>query len=134
MTDQEFFDITVQHLKKQGRKAGVAKGFVVNDEEDFTCLYRAPNGDKCAVGIHILDKQYQPEMEGLKARDIVTTDSLPQLCKVTLTLLQETQTVHDQFKVEVWPRELANLAAKYKLDNAEVLKAWPDANVAGAVL
>jgi hypothetical protein len=42
MTNQEFFDRSVAHLRKQGRKSRGA---------NLACLYRHPdNGDGCAVG------------------------------------------------------------------------------------
>jgi hypothetical protein len=51
---QEVFDIVVNHLFTQGRPAyDVAQG----------CMYRAPDGLRCAVGVLIPDDLYDPEFE-----------------------------------------------------------------------
>jgi hypothetical protein len=55
MTDQEFYNKTLDHLHKQGHRSEDAFG---------RCMYRGPNGDKCAMGIHITDEEYLPGMEG----------------------------------------------------------------------
>ena len=51
---QEVFDIVVSHLFTQGRPAydGVQG-----------CMYRAPDGLRCAVGVLIPDDLYDPEFE-----------------------------------------------------------------------
>lgn len=51
---QEVFDIVVNHLFTQGRPAydGVQG-----------CMYRAPDGLRCAVGVLIPDDLYDPEFE-----------------------------------------------------------------------
>ena len=53
MTDQELFDRVVTHLAKQGRRA-MAR---------VACLYRTPDGLKCAIGCLIPDEKYRAEME-----------------------------------------------------------------------
>ena len=52
---QEVFDIVVNHLFTQGRPS---YGGVQN------CMYRAPDGLRCAVGVLIPDNLYDPEFEG----------------------------------------------------------------------
>jgi hypothetical protein len=53
---QEMFDIIYRH-------------FVINknppsyDKETQRCMYRSPNGGKCAVGLFIPDNEYKPEMD-----------------------------------------------------------------------
>lgn len=54
MTNQETFDIVVTALRAQGRKSVDAHG---------GCMYRGPNGLKCAAGHLIPDSLYSPEME-----------------------------------------------------------------------
>jgi hypothetical protein len=53
MTRQELFDQTVRHLFTQGGPSFTTTG----------CLYRAPNGRKCAVGFWIPDDRYIPDIE-----------------------------------------------------------------------
>lgn len=56
MTKQEMFDKVAEHLLKQGGPAW-----------DNMCMYRAPNGRKCAAGCLIPDNLYRKEWEGLAA-------------------------------------------------------------------
>lgn len=62
MTLQEIFDTVVAHLRKQGRKSTT----LVNQH----CVYRAPNGDKCAIGCLIRDEDYDRSIEGLTVRAV----------------------------------------------------------------
>lgn len=54
MTAQQIFDKVTHHLYTQRRRA-------ITD--DGLCLYRAPNGDKCAIGCLISDDQYEDWMD-----------------------------------------------------------------------
>lgn len=53
MNIQEIFDTVSVHLLTQNEKS---------QESSFysSCLYRGPNGTKCAVGCLIKDEFYQP--------------------------------------------------------------------------
>jgi hypothetical protein len=66
MTDQEIFDRVVAHFIKQGHRSVTvdqhAPGGAVPD-----CMYRAPNGDMCAIGCLIKDEAYTPELETMPA-------------------------------------------------------------------
>jgi hypothetical protein len=59
---QEVFDIVVNHLFTQGRPAhdGVQG-----------CMYRAPDGLRCAVGVLIPDDLYDPEFETNSADKVI---------------------------------------------------------------
>lgn len=109
MTNQEIFDIVARHLLKQGAKS----------EDTETCLYRGPNGLKCAVGVLIPDAYYLPAMEGRgvdtfmdrfheagKASGI-THESLP--------LLRKLQACHDEVSVPYWPVHLSEIADLFGL-------------------
>ena len=52
MFAQEIFDTVVEHLRRQGHRAY---------KEEYGCLYRLENGDKCAVGCLIPDHLYDPD-------------------------------------------------------------------------
>lgn len=53
-TTQELFDRIIDHFVKQGHRA-------INSADD--CMYRAPNGDMCAIGCLISDEAYTPDLE-----------------------------------------------------------------------
>lgn len=56
---QEIFETMVKNLMKQGRKSVVGS----IDSGDETCLYRGPNGSKCAIGFLIDDLEYNESFE-----------------------------------------------------------------------
>ncbi|MGQ7794513.1 hypothetical protein ACUN0C_19080 [Faunimonas sp. B44] len=80
---QEAFDFVVRHLFKQGERA-VAEG--------GGCLYRGPDGTKCAVGCLIPDELYTPRLEGNSVFMLPqrVLDQLP-----APSLLNELQIAHD---------------------------------------
>lgn len=53
-TKQQIFDTVAKHLFTQGVRC---------DDGDHNCLYRGPNGTKCAVGALIPDAMYNKDME-----------------------------------------------------------------------
>jgi hypothetical protein len=54
-TLQEIFDKVTTHLLTQGKRS--------IDEKKHICLYRGPNGTKCAVGCLIKDEFYHAGLE-----------------------------------------------------------------------
>jgi hypothetical protein len=61
MTRQEMFDAAYRGLASQNWQQS-------RDEGEFTmCLYRGPEGRKCAAGWLIPDNLYDPKMEGHRA-------------------------------------------------------------------
>lgn len=91
MTKQEIFDTVVAHLRKQGRRAANLEG---------GCMYRAPNGDKCAVGCLIKDDEYIPCMEKNGVLRLVLKGLLPNRLKPHLELLADLQNTHDNANVD----------------------------------
>lgn len=59
---QEAFDTAMEKLLAQG---------CVSADEDGQCLYRNPNGNKCAIGHLIPDEFYDPLFEGRPAFNVV---------------------------------------------------------------
>lgn len=92
MEAQEVFDKVVTHLRTQGCQAF---------DPDNGCVYRGPNGTKCAVGCLIPDKEYTPQMEGQNVSAFVigkffdVSDNLSKLIKNHYDLLVELQRAHD---------------------------------------
>lgn len=56
------FDKMLEHLRAQGCRSV--------DEFD-SCLYRGPNGTKCAVGALIPDEKYSKDMEDISASGLL---------------------------------------------------------------
>jgi hypothetical protein len=115
MTPQEIFDTVALHLIAQGYQAEGVGG---------DCMYRAPDGSKCAVGCLITDEEYVPSMEmvAFGGRGIERQIAWPPRLLVHKRLLQELQQVHDQD--DRWRRlheELYRVALKFEL-SADVLR------------
>ncbi len=104
MTTQEAFETMVRHLRKQGKKSRNAMG---------ACLYRGPNGLRCAVGCLIPDDQYTRSIEG-KPADFAARD-VPALSDIGPALLCEMQSVHDDLAVSEWEECFEELAQVFKL-------------------
>lgn len=108
MADQELFDKVVAHLRAQNAKA--------LDQTD-ACMYRAPDGKRCAAGCLILDEHYAPDLEGKSA---IHDGVWPRLrasgvADSQTALVQALQSVHDHWSVDKWESELARVAEKYHL-------------------
>jgi hypothetical protein len=85
---QKTFNIVVNHLRKQGRKA-------MAEMPDYGgCMYRTPNGDKCAVGCLISNTDYSRTLEG-KVSDFIY-DLVPSLQMHDCGLLCSLQHAHDE--------------------------------------
>ena len=86
MKAQEIFDTVATHLFRQGHQA-------MRIIMAIRCLYRAPNGDMCAVGVLIPDKYYNKNFELLPVGSICS--QFPEWLTVHMILLIELQRVHD---------------------------------------
>lgn len=106
---QETFDIVVKHLLTQNRKCSV----------DGSCLYRGPNGDRCAAGVLIPDDRYNYDMEnhsilnwcGKLMTDCIVSQLMVELGHDVM-LVGRLQKVHDQNDPLHWETQLKKLASE----------------------
>lgn len=119
-TAQEVFDFVANHLFTQGVQAmGVQKGMTGSTP---ICLYRGPDGTKCAVGAMIPDEEYDLEMEGFSVRDlpnlqtVIVNDDI----MANIELLESLQCVHDVpanwDSDDLMKSALESVAVEYQLD------------------
>jgi hypothetical protein len=116
MTPQQIFDTVVNHLRQQGCKS---------EDEDRICLYRGPNGTKCAAGILIRDDEYDHRLEVNAFHSVVdnhledasyqVATSLIARLKPHRNLIVALQKVHDMCEVEVWESRFSAIAEVYSL-------------------
>ena len=112
MTPQEIFDTVARHLFAQGKQS----------RDPVSCLYRGPDGTKCAVGVLIPDATYDEDMEGCSIVGLLREFSLPAWMGEHVNLLQHLQSVHDvdsrwaDDKRMRW--ELSLVATAYGLDDS----------------
>jgi hypothetical protein len=88
-TAQEVYDQVKTHLLTQNQMS--LKG--------DRCMYRGPNGLKCAAGILIGDDEYSDAMEGVSWPGLIGMLHIPDTHEL---LIRELQMVHDWEEVEDW--------------------------------
>jgi hypothetical protein len=125
MPAQEVFDIVTKHLLTQKvqartmrRNVPVPEGLKPKplDPEQFRCVYRTPEGNKCAVGCLISDEEYAndgPMLEYLGGIRSVVSEAYRDLDDEdlpNLVLLSELQSVHDDHPSVDWETELRRVA------------------------
>jgi hypothetical protein len=76
MTPQEVFDKTVEFLFEQGRPA--LEEWTENDQ---ICLYRGPDGTKCAVGLWMPDDAWHASINGITLDDLIRENDLHEMPK-----------------------------------------------------
>ena len=101
MTNEEAFQISAKHLLKQGRRA-IVKG---------NCVYHAPHGAKCAIGVLIPDDEYRPEFENMWVGNIC--EKIPAIVPLDVRMLERIQLIHDESSPYEWRSELAKVAREY---------------------
>lgn len=87
LTAQEIFDTVAAHLR----------GMPQRSSKGVSCLYRGPNGLKCAVGCLITDEEYKEEMDygSSSVARLLTQGLLPERLVPHVNLLSHLQHVHD---------------------------------------
>lgn len=96
MTRKEFLDDMVAYYSTDpvGRRS-------INPSSELNstrCLYRGPNGKKCAIGRHIPDEEYDPEMEGKGVcdyEDAYGTKAPASIAHLGVPFLARVQSLHD---------------------------------------
>jgi hypothetical protein len=84
---QELYDYIVEAIVKQGRPS-------VGDND--RCLYRGPEGLKCAAGHVIPDSMYSENMENNSILSVFEAGSLPISLAPHRDLIQKLQNLHDK--------------------------------------
>src|SRR5687768_12272381 len=126
MDRQTIFDTVVRHLGQQGAPAV---------DEFHNCVYRAPDGKKCAVGCLIPDELYQRGMDHNRdgggsycVHGLAEDFEVPGYFRVNLELLQRLQSAHDAWALFTLDQVLGKLhliASDYNLNPAVIAEAFP---------
>lgn len=112
MDKQKVFNVVKTHLLAQNAKA---------QDADKLCVYRAPNGRKCAIGALIPDDKYEPIMEGQPLSSFRIRNALEaEYGKINdmgndLSLLSSLMDVHDGHTPDFWAATLDIIAERFKL-------------------
>ena len=100
---KEIFTRVKHHLLTQGVQSVTQSPTGVKNR----CLYRGPNGTKCAIGCLISDDQYLIGLEGKPAGRRAITMSIENSLEIdidarAIMLLARLQDLHDTTKPESW--------------------------------
>ena len=122
MNNQEIFNTVVNGLREQGCKSGYQNDNI----EEFVCLYRDKDGNKCGAGWIIADEDYTKEMEGSSFNYKTTPEVTPRVFeplvqKMGLTgenivLIGHLQHIHDKHEVGEWEEQWVLLAKNFNLE------------------
>lgn len=94
---QYIFDIVTDHLLAQNKKS-------VLDER---CLYRSPDGCKCAAGFLIPDAEYDPKFE---CNYVDSVSFFQKFDEHQISFIRKLQSIHDHYGVWEWKFKLQELA------------------------
>lgn len=106
-TEQEVFDWVVHNLRKQGTKSLREKG-------GTACMYRSPEGLKCAAGWLIADDEYDKSWDHPVSNDWSGLAHELDL-HVHDELISSLQDIHDTCAVEKWEDAWQRLANRREL-------------------
>ena len=131
MNTQEIFDKVATHLLTQNARS----------HSGGSCLYRAPNGNMCAIGCLISTGTYTAQnytdagrvvnrLEGagigsIRVRGSVEESIGRRLEDEELRLLMDLQCMHDSLDPEDWPARLKKFSDRYNLSNEAVVEYTP---------
>jgi len=100
MTEQGVFDKIASHLMKQGTKC---------IDRDGACNYRNGFGQACAAGCLLTDEEATNSNAAWRQQ-------CPEDLVFCVSMVIETQNMHDCEAEWDWPRRLVNIAKNYDLD------------------
>lgn len=110
MDRQRVFDVVAAHLLAQGHRAKEITG---------SCLYRAPNGDRCAIGVLIPDALYTPSLEGNSVEKLIVKEAIsPHYGAIhaeDMSFLVTFQSIHDSINPVAWRTVLMDFAQRWHL-------------------
>ena len=86
---QELFNKIYLGLKSQNFEQSA-----VYENGNLRCLYRGPNGLKCAVGFLIPDEKYNESIEHMSPWNLVV-EGIVELSDIHIIFLREMQSIHD---------------------------------------
>jgi len=106
MNKQEIFDKVYLGLKSQGFKRSIR---VDDNNDDIVCMYRSPQGYKCAAGWLIPDDLYDECLEGCSVLGGHVRQVFEQLgvSRLDLPFIQQLQRIHD-FNFNLTARDMVN--------------------------
>lgn len=121
LNKQDVFDVVAWQMLRQNAQS-IAPG-----PGSTKCMYRAPDGKRCAVGWLIPDEVYQRPLEFLGVRDLAARLSettggarFATFLFVHMPLLRDLQGMHDANPPAEWAKTLRMIAQRHNLNDTVV--------------
>lgn len=127
MTIQEFFNNAYRHHVINKQPAGFDKARNISGmNPDGSCVYRGPNGEKCAAGVNIPDSEYNPQFEGKSILSVLP--KIPHLEGLNPYKCERIQGAHDSAaRLCKTPAEFTNMVEKnYRFAASELYLTIPE--------
>ena len=105
LSEQQIFEASASHLLTQMQQSKVPDG---------GCLYRGPNGLKCAAGIFISDEEYPSFPE--RVWDEAVEHRINENNIQKYNLISDLQDIHDYTQPENWYLTLKKFGLRRELD------------------
>lgn len=114
LSAQDVFDIVATAMLRQNARATA---------DGVKCMYRAPDGKRCAIGWLMPDEVYTRSLEFFGVRDIaarLSTEAGDAGCfarflYIHMPLLRDLQGLHDANLPAEWPQTLREIARVFRL-------------------
>ncbi|MBN3756034.1 hypothetical protein G3N95_24040 [Paraburkholderia sp. Tr-20389] len=114
LSAQDVFDIVATAMLRQNARATA---------DGVKCMYRAPDGKRCAIGWLVPDEVYEKSLEFFGVRDIavrLATESgdagrFARFLYIHMPLLRDLQGMHDANLPAEWPQTLREIAYAFRL-------------------
>ena len=118
-TNQELFDKVFNNLWEQN-KISLNISDAEENDIDATCMYRSPDGCKCAAGFLIEDEYYNPLLEGKSSSVHAVAEMLVQsgVHHTQLTMVRHFQKIHDSTRGKEFRPYIARKFKEYAITNS----------------
>ena len=113
LSNREIFEKVKNHLLTQNARS--------ESDDGLSCLYRGPNGLKCAVGCLIKDEYFSEyffknfNTAKVSDKDVLHVLELSGVSVDNLELLRGLQGIHDYSPVVDWKEKLERIRLRYNL-------------------
>lgn len=112
---QKIFDHVIKHLRKQGRQS-------LLDTDVIGCAYRGQDGDKCAIGCLITDKEYDPIIENIPIDILLQCkDNLKSRLSDSESTSDNTRLIGEIKLLDIFAPKFKKLSRKRKEDVIDLL-------------
>jgi hypothetical protein len=114
LSAQDVFDIVATAMLRQNARATA---------DGVKCMYRAPDGKRCAIGWLMPDEVYERSLEFFGVRDIAArlgtergdAGRFARFLYIHMPLLRDLQGMHDANLPAEWPQTLRDIAHVFRL-------------------